>query len=185
MDGLVNRHHRACDRFGAVAKAFPSEQWAAPTPCTEWTAHALVEHVIGFHEFLLLRPLNVRVHRPRKGRYERWNTTAAALFDCLDAEGVLDCATDLPGGGQSSARLMLAALTTDVLVHTWDLARAGGIEPDLDSELTAAAYDSAMSTGLRRDDGMIGPEIIGDFASDIESRMVAFYSRDPAWQPPA
>jgi uncharacterized protein (TIGR03086 family) len=142
-----------------------------------------VEHVIGFHEFLLLRPLAVNARRPREGPPDRWNTTARALFECLETDGVLDRATDLPGGGQSSARLMLGALTTDVLVHTWDLARAGGVEPNLDPALCTAAYDAAVGSGLRRGDGMIGPEIAVPSDAAIELRLVAFYGRDPAWQP--
>ncbi|MDQ1466873.1 MAG: hypothetical protein QOH10_1288, partial [Actinomycetota bacterium] len=60
MDELVVRHRRACDGFAGVADRVPAERWTAATPCSEWDARALVEHVIGFHEFLLLRPLGVR-----------------------------------------------------------------------------------------------------------------------------
>ena len=83
------------------------EQWTLPTPCTEWDATALVEHVIGFHDFLLLRPLGVRAHRPRTDPAARWEATAAVLFAALDVDGVLDRATELPGGGQSSPRQMI------------------------------------------------------------------------------
>ena len=77
---------------------------------------------------------------------------------------------------------MLGALTTDVLVHTWDLARAGGIEPRLDRELCAAAYEAARSTPLNRDSGMIGAEIAVPADADIETRLIALYGRDPAWR---
>jgi len=183
MSELITNHRRACERFAAVAGEFGAEQWTAPTPCSEWDARALVEHVIGFHEFLLLRPLGVRANRPREGPAERWLATAGALFDCLAADGVLDRSTELPGGGNSSARRMLGALTTDVLVHTWDLARAGGVEPRLDTELCAAAFATATATGLRRDDGMFGPEVAVAPGAELVTRLVALYGRDPDWRP--
>ena len=121
MSDLVERHRRACDGFSRVAALVQPDQWELPTPCTEWDARALVEHVIGFHDFLLLRPLGVRANRPRTDPAARWKATRVALFRALDTEGVVDQATELPGGGRSTPRMMLAALTTDVLVHTWDL----------------------------------------------------------------
>jgi uncharacterized protein (TIGR03086 family) len=184
VDAVVDRHQIACERFTGVADALRPEQWTAPTPCQEWDARALVEHVIGFHEFLLLRPLGVRANRPRDDAAARWRATAEALFTCLGADGTLDRPMELPGGGHSSARQMLGALTTDVLVHTWDLARAAGIEPRLDPTLCRAAYETATATVLRRNDGMIGPEVTVAPGADVGTRLVAFYGRDPAWQPP-
>jgi uncharacterized protein (TIGR03086 family) len=184
VEGLVERHRTACDGFSTVADGIPAVSWAAPTPCSEWDARALVEHVIGFHEFLLLRPLGVRANRPRDDSAARWRATADALFGFLATDGALDQPTELPGGGQSSARQMLGALTTDVLVHAWDLARAAGVEPRLDLELCESAFEAATTTVLRRGDGMIGPEVTVDPAADIETRLAALYGRDPAWRPP-
>jgi uncharacterized protein (TIGR03086 family) len=115
----------------------------------------------------------------------RWHATADVLFTCLATGGALDQPTELPGGGHSSARQMLGALTTDVLVHTWDLARAGGVEPRLDHELCESAFEAATTTVLRRGDGMIGPELAVDPAADIETKLAALYGRDLAWRPPA
>jgi len=180
MDELLERHRRACAGFARVAHAVPAGSWAAPTPCTEWTARDLVEHVIGFHEFLLLRPLGVRAQRPRDDPAGRWDATSAALFTALAGEGVLDQGTELPGGGESSPRTMLAPLTTDVLVHTWDLARAAGLPAELDQDLCERAYRAAQETGIDRDSGMVGPEVAVAVDASIADKLVAFYGRDPA-----
>jgi len=140
MSDLVDAHRHACDEFSRVAAAVEPDQWTAPTPCTEWDARAVVEHVIGFHDFLLLRPLGVRANRPRIGPPARWDATKTALFGVLGESGALDRETELPGGGTSTPRTMLAALTTDVLVHTWDLARATGQTPAPEVEASAIAY---------------------------------------------
>jgi uncharacterized protein (TIGR03086 family) len=140
MTELVEQHRRACEGFARVAASVQPDQWERPTPCSEWDARALVEHVIGFHDFLLLRPMAVRANRPRTDPAARWDATRTAVFSALDPPGALDQATDLPGGGQSTPRTMLAALTTDVLVHTWDLARATDQSPAPEALETARAY---------------------------------------------
>jgi uncharacterized protein (TIGR03086 family) len=181
MSRLVERHRRACDGFSRIARLVRPDQWELPTPCTAWDARALVEHVIGFHDFLLLRPLGVRANRPRTDPAARWDATAAALFGALEADGVLDQVTELPGGGHSAPRRMLGALTTDVLVHTWDLARAIDRPPLLDAELCAAADESARAAGIPRDSGMYAAEIATTPDADAQTRLIALCGRDPAW----
>lgn len=183
MTDLIDRHRRACAGFSRVAELVELDEWDRPTPCAEWDARALVEHVVGFHEFLLLRPLGVRAARPRSGPALRWTATTTALFGALATPGTLDRATDLPGGGQSSPRRMLAALTTDVLVHTWDLARTIDRSPELDLELCTAALDASGANELRRDSGMFGPAIAVAASADAPTRLVAWYGRDPSWTP--
>ena len=141
----------------------------------------MVEHVIGFHEFLLLRPLGVRARRPREDPAARWQATREALFAALASDDVLDRSTELPGGGTSTPRTMLGALTTDVLVHSWDLGAAAGIDVALDPQLCERAYDAAVTSGLARDDGMVGPEVTVSPGADPVTRLIAFYGRDPSW----
>jgi uncharacterized protein (TIGR03083 family) len=166
MGELIERHRRACDGFSAAVDAVPADRWDVATPCTEWDARALVEHVIGFHEVLLLRPMGVKAHRPREGPTERWRATSAAMFAALEV--------DEP---------VLAALTNDVLVHTWDLATATGLERDLDPELVAAAVDSARGVELDRTSGMFGHEVRVPDDADAVTTLVAFFGRDPSWTP--
>jgi uncharacterized protein (TIGR03086 family) len=140
VSDLIEEHRRACAGFSLVVALVQADQWKRPTPCSEWDARALVEHVIGFHDFLLLRPMGVRANRPRTDEAARWEATRTAIFSALDPPGALDQATDLPGGGQSTPRTMLGALTTEMLVHTWDLARATEQEPAPEAREAARAY---------------------------------------------
>jgi hypothetical protein len=64
------------------------------------------------------------------------------LVDAPAGDGVLVATTDLPGGGTSTPRTMPDARTTEVLVHTWNLARATGLpqcpaRPSMDAAVTA------------------------------------------------
>jgi uncharacterized protein (TIGR03086 family) len=185
VDELVERHARACADFARVAHSVGADAWSAPSPCTEWTARDVVEHVIGFHEFLLLRPLGVRAQRPRADPAARWDATANALFGALSADGAVDRATELPGGGTSTPGTMLDALTTEMLVHTWDLARAAGVEPVVDDELWERALMATRGSDPARGQGMIGAEVAVAARAPVVDRLVAFYGRDPAWAPSA
>jgi uncharacterized protein (TIGR03086 family) len=167
VDALLTRHHIACDGFASVADRVADDDWDAPTPCSDWDARALVEHVIGFHEVLILRPLGVRAGRPRTGPAARWRATQAALMDALEQDG--------------APRDLLAALTTDVLVHTWDLARATAVPAALDADLCRVAYEAATVGPFPRDPTMFGPAVPVADDADLTTKLLAFYGRDPSW----
>jgi uncharacterized protein (TIGR03086 family) len=179
VERLVEHHRRACDEFLRVAHAVPDDGWSAPTPCTEWDARAVVEHVVGFHEWLLLRPLRVRANRPREGPAARWQATANALFDALAVEGALDRQTELPGGGTSTPRTMLSALTSDVVVHTWDLGVATGVAVELDADLCADSL--ARLGGSMPPSDMYAPAVVVAPGADPTTRLIAACGRDPKW----
>ena len=179
MDELLERHRRACDGFAQVAHTVPAGGWDAPSPCAEGDARAVVEHVIGFHELLVLRPLGVRAHRPRQGPAERWDATATALFAALGAQGALDRTTELPGGGTNTPRAVLDTLTTEMLVHTWDLARATGGDEHLDEELVAhtLAQMRPLDEALRGHG--FADKVPVDAGADAQTELLCFLGRQP------
>jgi len=69
--GPARRHLRVCARFGAAVAA-ANGRWDRPSPCSEWDARGVLEHVIGFHDVLLLRPLGAKPSRPRDRPEQRW-----------------------------------------------------------------------------------------------------------------
>jgi hypothetical protein len=75
-------------------------------------------------------------------------------------------------------------LTRDVLVHTWDLARAVGADDRLDDgwcELFYAALPSdreALSVS-----GMFDAPVAVSEHTDAQSKLLARLGRNPSWQP--
>ena len=57
-DGLGERHLAVCRRFGESVRA-ANGKWDRRSPCDVWDARGVLEHVIGFHDVLLLRPLGL------------------------------------------------------------------------------------------------------------------------------
>jgi hypothetical protein len=73
-----------------------------------------------------------------------------------------------------------AALVVDILVHTWDLARAAGLDETLDPEVT---HD--MLVGLEpldevlRASGQYGPKVAVADTADDQTKLLAFTGRKP------
>lgn len=130
----------------------------------------MLEHVIGFHEVLLLRPTRVRAHRPRDLPVARWEATERAIFTALDL------------GDATPAEIpkLLPALSTDVLVHTWDLARTVGGDETLDPELCELAEAALVANaGVYSASGMFGPPVPVGADADRQTRLLAQLGRHP------
>ena len=135
----------------------------------------MVEHVIGFHDVLVLRPLRAKPTRPTDDPQVRWAVTVEALFAALAVPEAID----------PERVSLLEVLSTDVVVHTWDLARAVGVDVTLDEELCqrgrirASAHQKELEAS-----GMFGPAVVVAGQASAQDRMLALYGRDPSWSAP-
>ncbi|HQR28559.1 MAG TPA: TIGR03086 family protein, partial [Nocardioides sp.] len=75
--------------------------------------------------------------------------------------------------------------TTDVFLHTWDLARATGQDDRLDAEVCAdlLAGMEPMEEVIRGS-GQYGARVPVPADADVQSRLLGFIGRDPAWVRP-
>jgi len=177
LSGVVDQHLRACSGFSSIV-AQGSEGWDRPSPCSEWDARGVVEHVIGFHDVLVLRPLGAKPERPKGDPVLRWEVTYAALSTLLSSYGaeVPSSPVDLPG--------LLPALRTEVLVHTWDLAMAIGADADLDEQLCAIALAGVQEHRSEyRGSGMFAAPASVGHGAPVADQLVAVLGRDPGWRP--
>ena len=188
-DDLGKRHLAVCRRFGETVAA-ANGKWDRRSPCEAWDARGVLEHVIGFHDVLLLRPLGLKPDRPRDDPQIRWELTYGQLHKALKPDRRLfERVVDIPElrgnpATRLDARSIMPNLTRDVLVHTWDLARAVGADDRLDAwwcELFFAALPAdpqALSVS-----GMFDtPVAIGE-QKDVQSKLLARLGRNPSWQP--
>jgi uncharacterized protein (TIGR03086 family) len=70
--------------------------------------------------------------------------------------------------------------TNDVLVHTWDLARAGGLDESLDTDVVHDLL-AAMEPldDVLRASGQYGPKVPVSADADEQTRLIAFTGRRP------
>jgi hypothetical protein len=80
---------------------------------------------------------------------------------------------------------MMPNLTRDVLVHTWDLARAVGADDQLDAEWCDQLY-AALPTDPQAlsDSGMFDAPVAVGHHIDLQSKLLARLGRNPCWHPP-
>jgi uncharacterized protein (TIGR03086 family) len=162
----ITNHHNACSAFSAVV-AQGERRWTNPSPCPEWDARGVVDHVIGFHDELLLGPTGTKPLRPNDDPIARWAVTVSAIDAAMEV---------------ASSNDLLPALTAEVLAHTWDLAEAIGVDPQLDTELCEVSYDFMRANEEQmRATGLFGAAAPVPRNADAASQLVAFLGRDPGW----
>jgi uncharacterized protein (TIGR03086 family) len=170
---VVGDHRQACDAFTVIVDR-ASGHWEQPSPCSEWTARGVVEHVIGFHDVLLLVPLDAKPTRPKDDPVERWRLSVDAIFGALARPGALDDRASL-----------LGVLTTDVLVHSWDLAQAIGVETSLDPRLCDLGLTRALAHREQiEQSGMFAGAVPVPDDADVQARLLGLFGRNPRWEPP-
>ena len=173
MTDLIQDHRQACDGFTSAVQAAKG-RWKAPSPCTEWDARGILEHVIGLHDVLVLKPLDAKPDRPKDDPVGRWTLTMETLFSTLARPGLLD-----------QKGTLIGVLTTDVVVHTWDLSRAVGFDAMLDERLCRIGLDRAIAHKKQFEESdMFGTAVAVAVDASVQDRLLGFFGRDPAWTPP-
>jgi len=187
--GLGERHLVVCRRFGESVRAAHGK-WDRRSPCDAWDARGVLEHVIGFHDVLLLRPLGLKPDRPRDDPQIRWQLTYSQLEKAFEPgrrlfERVVDI-PELQGNPATrlDARAIMPNLTRDVLIHTWDLARAVGADDQLDARWCELFYAALPSEpGVLSVSGMFDAPVAVSEHTDAQSKLLARLGRNPSWRP--
>jgi uncharacterized protein (TIGR03086 family) len=174
-------------------------QLGAPTPCGESTVGDILDHVNGLAQAFAaaatkdLGPVTSTPRAPDAARLSPgWrvdipNHTAAltqAWMDPAAWEGMTQVGgVSLPG--EVAGRIAL----NEIVLHSWDLARAIGQPYQQDPGLleTCLASLSAMypPEDLERRKGIFAPPVDVPANAPLVDRVVAFSGRDPSWNPRA
>jgi uncharacterized protein (TIGR03086 family) len=180
---LVQQLGRACDAVAGLIGNVRADQWSAPTPCTDWTARQVVNHLIGMNRvFVALLSDQPPPPRPSADHVEddpagAYRDSAAALQDAFGRPGVLERTYRGPLGTASGAERLQIRLY-DLLAHGWDLAQATKQPADLPDDLAeqSLAFARTQLTEQARP-GRFGPaQVVAERAPAIE-RLVAFLGR--------
>jgi len=180
---------RVIDQLNRTVGAVGADQWDAATPCTEWTARDLVNHMTGGSKLfatcvrdgsmsddqLIAIMTEDQLGDDPAGAFARESAGAIEAFRGTDGDPMVS----LPFGTMpASAALDLAIF--DLMVHTVDLAIATGQDLDsIDPELLSIALDrgpALMPEDHRMPGMMDAPVAIADDAHPA-LRLAAFAGR--------
>ena len=181
---------RSCDATEQIVEAIQGDQFALPTPCSEWDVRALINHLLGTFALgpaLLggpplemelrpggLPPIDLAGDDPLKA----YRTHAQTLLGTARADD-LDRVRPTPLGEVPGSRV-IGFVTLDAFVHGWDLARATGQRVEFDPDLAAEMLEFAhQNVGDAVRGTVIGPEVAIPADAPTIDRLAAYLGRTP------
>lgn len=182
-------HRGAVAEFVRRVEAVGDDQWGSRTPCADWAVRDLVNHLVGEERWTppLLAGSTIEEvgdalegdllgDDPRATVRDAAEQANAAVAERVPTGGVVQLSY-----GAEEVDEYVAQLTTDHLVHAWDLAAAIGADRRLDPELLeAVAGWFADKQRLYRAAGLIALPVPTD-SDDPQARLLGAFGRDPDW----
>jgi uncharacterized protein (TIGR03086 family) len=181
----ADRFRRVAGGFTDVVAGVAPDGWGAPAPCDGWAASDVVRHLVEWVPGFFDRcGITLPTSPPDTEPLVAWSALRDGLQGILDEPASSVDEIDVPPmGPHTVADAIDKFVTGDVLVHTWDLARAVGREVVLDPEVAAAMLagieplgDVLVASGHFAKAVPTGPD------AGVQERLVAATGRDPAWQ---
>lgn len=177
------RFRRTAGRFADRANEVPVSAWDNPAPCEGWVARDIVRHMVEWMPSIVKNcgidfSVGPSVDTDPAGS---WSHLAAQLQALLDDPTVAATEFDAgPPGRMTVENAIGMIMLGDVVIHTWDLARATGLDETLDQDIV-----SEMLAGMQpldemlRQSGHYGPKVeVADDADD-QTKLIAFTGRQP------
>jgi uncharacterized protein (TIGR03086 family) len=188
MSDAAARHRSHAGTFSARAQGVAA--WDGPSPVPEWTALDVVRHLVEwFPPFLadgsgIKLPAGPAVADDPVGAWQHQADGIQGILDDPASASVTFAHPHIPACPLPEA--IDRFYTTDVFMHTWDLARATGQDDRLDPAECAILLEGMEPLDeMLRASGQYGARVpVGDDA-DAQARLIAFIGRDPTWSPPA
>jgi uncharacterized protein (TIGR03086 family) len=162
------------ERLAAVGPG----SWTVPTCCEGWDVAELVGHAIGGQR-LIPRCLGASgaIDATNDEPVLLWGAVRQAANSAFRVPGAMDDVIEF-FGDEMPAMNGLRFMLGDLLVHTWDLARATGHNDRLHREACALVLANLepMDEFLRTS-GMYGPKLEPATGADTQDRLLAFLGR--------
>lgn len=199
--------------FDAVVRRTPPERWSNASPCAEWNARDVVSHVAmacsmitgmaqgepailegtngrpapGYPGYVMRPPLAAMMKhpfiRPADDVTAVWDQFRDEVLIAIDDPANLD-RSSMGTFGPTTPGEFIVPVGFDVVIHTWDVAVAVGIDHAIDPDLAALAL-AGFSGGEDAGAPLRQPNVMSDRVttrlSDPVSQLIAFSGRNPAW----
>jgi uncharacterized protein (TIGR03086 family) len=180
----ARRHRLIADDFTRVVAG--TQNWSAPAPVPGWAARDVVAHLVEWLPALVSGGSDVRLPpgpSPTEHPAEAWEVHRQAVQVLLeDPAAACTPFTNPHIGSMPLGEAVDRFYTSDVFLHTWDLARATGQAEALDEDLCSVLLAGMEPIeDLLRTSGQYGPAVPVPADADVQTRLLGFIGRDPDW----
>jgi uncharacterized protein (TIGR03086 family) len=182
----AERHRSIGGAFTDRVRAVKS--WDVPAPVDGWTARDVVRHLVEWFPGFLAGGTGIALPAGPGADDDpvaAWQNQFDAVQALLDDPGTAQRVLSNPHLGQVPLDQAIDRFyTSDVFMHTWDLARATGQDDRLE-----AAFSTVLLDGMEpieevmRGSGQYGPRVAVPAGADAQTRLLGFIGRDPFWTP--
>jgi uncharacterized protein (TIGR03086 family) len=180
---ISERYRRNADRFAELVAGVPAHRWSSPSPCEGWSARDVVRHVVetqGLFLGLVGEELG-EVPSVDDDPAAAWAAARAVVQARLDDPASAGIEFDGALGRTSFESSVDRFLSSDLVMHGWDLARATGQDETIDPVEASRVLADARSFPPEafRSAMVAGPEVPVPADADLQTRVLAFYGRNP------
>ena len=186
MDGL-DALDLAVEGFGERL-ALVGDRWTVPTPCDDWDVRWLCAHVLGGNRFAVLTLGGTSASDAMAQIIAMRHIGERPVDDLRAGADEMSAAFAAPGARQRTVSHLAGELTGeqflrlriyDLLLHTWDLAKALGAPDDLDEVLVRRVLADIDAGHIGAAPG--ATEIAAASGLSPQDRLVVLTGRDPLW----
>ena len=181
MSEYEERFERLATAFTERVEAVPADRWESPAPCEGWVARDVVRHLVEWVP-AFLETYGALVVAPGPSVDDdpvgAWANLRDQLVGWLADPEVATREIDTPPGRMPIGAAIDMFITHDVLIHTWDLARATGLDERIDATEVHRMYEGMlpMDEALRQS-GHFGPKVDVPDDADEQTKLLAFVGR--------
>lgn len=180
----ADEHRLVAGVFTERVHGVPPGRWDSPAPCEGWVARDVVRHLVEWFPAFLKAGTGIDLP---KGPPVEDDPVAAWLVHSDGVQALLDrpdtstmVLSDRHVGDVPLDQAIDRFYTSDVFLHTWDLARATGQDERLDPEKCALMLEGMLPMdGALRASGHYGPRVDVPEDADVQTRLLAFIGRTP------
>jgi uncharacterized protein (TIGR03086 family) len=180
---ISDRYRKIAGQFTQRVQSVPVDAWDNPAPCDGWVARDVVRHLVewipGFFQNcaeLEFAPAPSVDDDPAAA----WLALSDTMQAALDDNEIAAREFEMQMGTYRIDDAIATFCIGDVLVHTWDLARAAGLDESLDATEVHRLFERMEPIDeLLRQSGQFGPRVAVPDDVDEQTKLIAFTGRHP------
>ena len=175
--------------FEEALRRVGDDQWALPTPCTEWNVRQVANHVVAAGDYFMA----LLQGASKEDALERLAAPDVLLPDPVSAfvaqRPELRAAFRAPGALELIGHHVIADMTgaqllhgcvAETTVHTWDITHATSNDQQLDPELAEVALATfEQLSPIFVANGFAAPSVEISATAPVQARLVALSGRQP------